>query len=208
MPPISRILLVLAAILMATPPAIAPVRAGTEIITAGPEAKQERAKPRRFLLTDTAGRAVTDQHFLGRYLLVYFGYTYCPDVCPTSLLTVSEVMEALGDRAASITPVFISVDPDRDTPEVLAEYASAFDERIVALTGPKAYVDAAVAAYNAYYKIVPDPNSPEDYTVDHTASLAFVAPDGRLITRFGYGQTTEAIVERVIEVLEADAKVN
>ncbi|MCC2112555.1 MAG: SCO family protein [Hyphomicrobiales bacterium] len=208
MSPISRLLSVLVAMLVAAPLICGPVRAETKIISAEPEAAAKTDGPRRFLLTDTKGQAVTDQHFLGRYLLVYFGYTYCPDVCPTSLLTVSEVMKTLGDKASSVTPIFVSVDPDRDTPEVLADYVSAFDERIVALTGPKAYVDAAVAAYNAYYKIVPNSDSPDDYSVDHTASLAFVAPDGRLITRFGYGQSAEAIVERIEAVMEADAKVN
>ena len=181
-------------------------QAETKVITADQAREAPQAdKPRRFMLRDVTGRVLTDQDFRGRYLLVYFGYTSCPDVCPTTLLTVSEVMKLLGEMAARVTPIFITVDPDRDTPEILAEYVSAFDPRIIALTGPKPFIDAAVASYNVYYRFIPDPKAPDDYTVDHTASLAFVAPDGHLITRFLYGQPADAIQREIRKVLAGDA---
>lgn len=183
-----------------------PVVAGTEIVTAdeAPTAENER---RRFMLRNTRSEVVTDEDFLGSYLLVYFGYTFCPDVCPTSLFAISEVMAGLGKDADQVTPIFISVDPDRDTPEVLAEYVSAFDDRIVALTGPKPFIDAAIGAYNGYYKMVSG-SGVADYSVDHTASVAFVGPNGLLITRIGYGQSVESMIERIKAEIAAHPPVN
>ncbi|MEZ5840925.1 MAG: SCO family protein [Hyphomicrobiales bacterium] len=176
-------------------------RAETKVVTEAPAAKDDVRRP--FMLRDVRSRVLTDQDFLGNYLLVYFGYTHCPDVCPTSLLTISEVMKGLGEDAKGVVPIFISVDPDRDTPEHLLEYTSAFDDRIVALTGPQQFVDAAIASYNGYYKKVPSKTEPADYTMDHTASIAFVDPAGKLITRFAYGATVEEIVARVRETMTA-----
>ena len=187
-------------VLLATPLDFAD--AGTKVVTGDDTAAP--AEPRRaFMLRDVRSRVLTDQDFLGSYLLIYFGYTHCPDVCPTTLLTVSEVMKGLGDDAKDVVPIFITVDPDRDTPEHMAEYVSAFDERIVALTGPQQFIDAAVTSYNAYYKKVPSSTTPADYPRDHTASIAFVGPDGRLITRFAYGEDAGQIVARVRETLGA-----
>jgi protein SCO1/2 len=151
-------------------------------------------KRRRYLMEDTYGNIVKDEDLQGRFVLIYFGYMSCPDVCPTSLSTLSDVLDQLGDQADGLTALFVTVDPDRDTAVKLREYLGFFNERIVGLRGPKAYTDHMVKTFNARYEIhIPDPAHPEDYAVDHTASIAFVAPDGTLIRRFPHGMTAEQI---------------
>ncbi len=183
----------------------APASAGTVVVHGSDEATSDDTnKRRKFVLIDSYGRAVTDQHLRGSFALMFFGYTFCPDVCPTSLQTIAVVLDELGEDAAKVKPLFISVDPKRDTPEVLRDYVSLFDERIIPLTGPRAYIDAAVAAYNLKYEIgEADPSEPENYLIDHSASIAFIGPDGALITRFGYGMTAEYIAKRIREVIAA-----
>ncbi|PLX37838.1 MAG: SCO family protein [Hyphomicrobiales bacterium] len=198
------LLLILAVCIAAFAIDTSPVRAGTEIVT---DDSTAIAKPSRrtFVLTDGWGRTISDDDLIGHYLLVYFGYTFCPDVCPTSMITIAEVLDKLGDDASRIVPLFISVDPKRDTPKHLREYTSMFDERIIGLTGKKEFIDAAVDAYNVRYEIVEaDPNDPDNYTIDHSSSVAFVAPDGRIITRFGHGLTTDEIVRRIKKTFVAD----
>ncbi len=174
-----------------------PATAGPRIVT---DDSSAAAKPRRrtFVLQDGWGRTISDDDLIGHYLIVYFGYTFCPDVCPTSLLTMSGVLDRLGKDANRIVPLFISVDPRRDTPKKLREYTAMFDERIIGLTGEKALIDAAVEAYNVRYEIGEiDPDDPEGYTIDHSSSMAFVGPDGRVLTRFGHGLTAEEIATRI-----------
>jgi cytochrome oxidase Cu insertion factor (SCO1/SenC/PrrC family) len=104
-----------------------------------------------FSLVDHTGKAVTDEDFAGKWQLVFFGFTYCPDVCPTTLNDVSVVLEELGDDAEQVQPLFISVDPERDTPKVMADYVANFDPRIVGLTGSPEQVEAAAQAFRVYY---------------------------------------------------------
>lgn len=164
----------------------------------------DSGKQRRpFLLRTASGEAFGDQDMLGRFTLIYFGYTSCPDVCPTSLLTMAEVLDALGDDALAVTPLFITVDPKRDKAADLRDYTSAFHNRIMGLTGPQVMIDAVVDAFNARYEYIPsDDNDPTAYAVDHTASLAFVGPNGQIITRFGYGKPLEEIVAFMREELK------
>lgn len=158
----------------------------------------EEAEPPRFLLADINGVVVTDETLRGRFAMVFFGYTNCPDICPTSMLTMASVMQALGPDADKLRPLFVTVDPDRDTPELLSQYIAAFDPRIVALRGPKPYLDAMVAAYGARYAFhYPDPADKTQYSVDHTASLIFQGPDGRIITRFAHETPIETITSAV-----------
>ena len=159
----------------------------------------ESDKPRRpFLLRTELGDTFGDQDMIGRFTILYFGYTYCPDVCPTSLFTMAEVLKGLGEKRKAITALFISVDPDRDKLEDLRDYTDAFDDQIIGLTGPKVMVDAAVDAFNARYEKIPsDDNDPMGYSVDHTASMAFIGPDARLVARFGYGLPTGQIIDRI-----------
>ena len=161
---------------------------------------------RRFMMQDVNGEVVTDENLKGRYTLIYFGYTNCPDICPTSLLVLANALKALDKdkKSEKVLPLFVTVDPDRDTAKHLSEYVQSFDERIVALRGPKAYTDAMVKAYNAKYEIKPaDPDDPTHYTVDHTASIALVGPDGVLIKRYPYGTTAEQMAEDLAKVMAA-----
>lgn len=164
----------------------------------------EGTDPVHFMIADINGTIVTDETLLGKFALIYFGYTGCPDICPTSMLTMAEVLERIGDQADRIIPIFVTVDPDRDTPKLLSEYVSAFDKRIVALRGPKPYLDRMCETFRVKYEFyVPDPKHPEDYTVDHTASIIFLGPDGRIVKRFAHGLETDAIVADVRSALDA-----
>ncbi|AOZ69941.1 hypothetical protein LPB142_11905 [Rhodobacter xanthinilyticus] len=157
----------------------------------GPEAATEAPVPRRYLMEDAWGNALTDEDFLGKFVLIYFGYTGCPDVCPTTLSVIADALAGLDEaQAARVAPLFVTVDPDHDTAKLLQEYTAVFDSRIIPLRGPKAYTDHMVAAFNARYeRIVPDPAQPERYSIDHTASVALVGPDGQLIKRYPHGTT-------------------
>jgi protein SCO1 len=129
-------------------------------------------------MVDQRGAPVTDQTYAGRPLIVFFGFTSCPDVCPTTLSDITGWLQELGAQAADLQPILISVDPERDTTNVLANYMSAFDPRIVALTGTSAQVVGAASAFRAVYKKVPDANG--GYTMDHTATVFLVDRAGRL----------------------------
>jgi protein SCO1 len=135
-----------------------------------------------FTLTAMTGQAMSDRDFHGAPHLVFFGFTHCPDVCPTKLMEISEVFRAAGDRAAKARAVFITVDPARDTPEILKSYLASFDARITGLTGTQEQVDAAVKAYRAYARRVP--TSKGDYTMDHTAIVYLMDRNGRFVGSF------------------------
>ncbi len=134
-----------------------------------------------FTLVDQKGRTVTDEAFRGRWMLVFFGFTHCPDVCPTALNDMSAVLTELGASADKIQPIFITVDPERDTVEAMSQYVANFDPRIVALTGTPEQVAQAAKAYRVYYKKVPQG---DDYTMDHTGILYLMDPQGRFMTHF------------------------
>lgn len=146
--------------------------AGGEVLIGGP-----------FALTDAAGRRRTDAEFRGKHMLVFFGFTNCPDFCPTALATISQAIEKLGAKAGKLAPIFITVDPERDTPAQLANYAQNFDQRIVMLTGSAGDIAAAARAYRVYYAKRPLEKAGE-YTMDHSAYLYLMGPDGIYITHF------------------------
>ena len=154
-----------------------------------------------FALVDHTGKAVTDEDYRGKWLLVFFGYTSCPDVCPTALNEVAEVMDGLGRDAARVRPLFITVDPERDTPEVMAEYVAAFDPRIVGLTGTVEQVGAAAASYRVYYAKAPDEGAPGGYYMTHSAFLYLVDPEGRFRTMFGYEDDPAKILSGIRKYL-------
>ncbi|MCJ2130265.1 SCO family protein [Methylobacterium sp. E-045] len=128
-----------------------------------------------FTLTDQNGRRVTERDFAGATHLVFFGFTHCPDVCPTTLQQIGDVLQALGPKGKDTKALFIAVDPERDTPEALKTYLASFDPRIVGLTGSPEEVAAAVKGYRAYVRKVPTKG--DDYTMEHTA-LVYIM-DGR-----------------------------
>jgi protein SCO1/2 len=142
-----------------------------------------------FSLTDQNGRAVTDKDFRGEPFLVFFGFTNCPDVCPTTLYEMSEVLRRLGPDADKTAALFVSVDPERDTPEKLKTYLSSFHPRVFGLTGTEAQVDAIKKEYRVYSKKVPLKNG--DYTMDHTAVVYLMDKNGRFIAPFNLQRSAD-----------------
>jgi protein SCO1 len=143
-----------------------------------------------FRLEDQNGVPVTDQDMKGRPFLVFFGYTHCPDICPTSLFDISQVLQKLGGDADRTGALFITVDPERDTPAVMKDYLSNFDPHLRGLTGDPNAVNAAIKAYRVYAKKVPLEHG--DYTMDHTAVVYLMDKQGRFVAPFNLKQTPEA----------------
>lgn len=143
-----------------------------------------------FTLLDQDGRRVTEKDFLGKYMLVFFGYTYCPDVCPTELQVMSAALDQLGAEAERIQPVFVSIDPARDTPEVLKAYVGNFNPRLLGLTGTPEEVAAMAKAYRVYYAKAGSNGSSTDYLMDHSSIIYLMGPDGRFVKHMAY--TTDA----------------
>ena len=140
-----------------------------------------------FQLTDHNGKPTSDRDFRGRYMLVFFGYTFCPDVCPTTLSTVTAAMEKLGPGyAKKVVPIFITVDPSRDTVAVMKDYVGAFSPDVVGLTGTAEEVAQVSKAFKVYAAKVKG-DSPEHYTVDHSAILYLMGPDGKFVAHFTHG---------------------
>jgi protein SCO1/2 len=143
-----------------------------------------------FRLHDQAGKTVTDKDMKGRPFLVFFGFTHCPDICPTTLFDVSQVLQKLGPDADRTGALFITVDPERDTAAVLKDYLSNFDPHLRGLTGDRASIDAALKAYRVYAKKVPLDGG--DYTMDHTALVYLMDKDGQFVAPFDLKRTPEA----------------
>lgn len=148
-----------------------------------------------FSLVDTNGTRVTEADFLGKPRAMFFGFTHCPDVCPTTLYEASGWLQALGPDADKLSVMFISVDPERDTPEVLGDYISAFENGIVGLTGSTADVDAVVKAYRVYARKVETDDG--DYTVDHTASVYLMDENGKFSGSIRYQEDHDVAVEKL-----------
>jgi cytochrome oxidase Cu insertion factor (SCO1/SenC/PrrC family) len=132
-----------------------------------------------FTLTDPAGKRRSDSEFRGRLMIVYFGYTYCPDVCPADLLAITQALDALGSAAEGVQPVFITVDPERDT-KGLGEYIAAFHRSFVGLTGSPDEIRKVANSYKAFYAKVPDPRS-GDYSIDHTGVIYLMGRNGEFL---------------------------
>lgn len=167
---------------------------GVVLIVSGrmspPSAQQTAAIGGPFELTDQNGRKVTDLDLKGKPSLVFFGFTHCAEICPTTLFEISEILRKLGPDGDRVRGVFITVDPERDTPQALKEYLSSFDPRLSALTGDPAAVAAVAKAYRVYYKKVPlDDGS---YNMDHTAIVYLMDKEGRFISPFSLKRATEA----------------
>ncbi|HEX7074198.1 MAG TPA: SCO family protein [Hyphomicrobiaceae bacterium] len=154
-----------------------------------------------FTLTDHTGRRVTDKDFRGKYMLVYFGFTFCPDVCPSGLQVISAALDELGPKADKITPIFITVDPERDTPEQLAQYVSSFHPRLIGLTGTPEEIQAVAKEYRVYYRKVKDEKSTAEYTVDHTSIIYLMNPQGEFVTHFTHATPVATMVEKLKKVL-------
>lgn len=153
-----------------------------------------------FELTDQDGRRVSDKQFRGKLMLVYFGYTFCPDICPTTMLDVSQAMEHLGKDADQVQPVFITVDPERDTPAELKKFLANFDPRAVALTGTTAEIQAVAKAYRIYYARAKG-SSERDYLMDHMSIVYLMDRQGKYLTHFTMKDRGEQIAAAVKKFL-------
>lgn len=147
-----------------------------------------------FSLIDQNGKRVSDKDFAGRYMLVFFGFTHCPDICPSGLQVMSAALEKLGGKAKDVVPVFITLDPERDTPEKLKDYLASFGSRFVGLTGTKEETASAAKAYRVYYKTVPDEKTPSNYTIDHAAIIYVMDKNGEFLTHVPHTNDVDQLV--------------
>lgn len=154
-----------------------------------------------FPLPDAAGKLRSVQDFSGKVVVVFFGYTQCPDVCPTTLQELVEVKAQLGEQGSRVQGVFVSLDPERDTPEVLQAYTQAFDPEMVALTGTPEQLSAVAKDFKVFFKKV-EGKQPGSYTLDHSAGLYVYDPKGQLRVYHRYGQGAQALAKDVQALLE------
>ena len=150
-----------------------------------------------FELTDAGGNRVRALDLRGRWLLIFFGYTYCPDLCPTALSEIAGALAQLGSLAAQVQPVFVSIDPQRDTPEALREYVQNFDARILPLTGNPEQLARAAGSFGIVFYKVPGP-TPDEYTFAHSAIVTLVGPEGGIVTRF----SSDAVVDDLRRLID------
>jgi protein SCO1 len=159
-----------------------------------------------FTLVNTAGQTVTDAEVLTKPTLVYFGYTFCPDVCPFDMARNVEAVDILEDRGLDVTPVFISIDPERDTPEALADYASNMHPKLIALTGTDEQVKTASQAYKTFYRR--QPSEDEFYLMDHSTFTYLMLPGTGFVDFFRREVTSDQMAEGVACFIEASAGQN
>ena len=147
-----------------------------------------------FTLTDQHGVPVSDDQFRGRFMLVYFGYSFCQDICPTDLATMTTALDQLGDAGGQVQPIFVTIDPEHDTVERLAEYAPLFHPRLIALTGTPEEISRVAAQYRVYYE---KSGSGPDYLMDHSGIIYLMDREGRFLTHFSQGTTPDRIADAI-----------
>lgn len=152
-----------------------------------------------FTLTNGAGGTVTDRTYRGKWLLVYFGYTFCPDACPTTLNTISTALDQLGPLADRLQPLFITVDPRRDTPKVMADYVKAFNPRLVGLTGSADQIAAVAKEYHVY--VSAHTQDGPNYLVDHSSFIYVMDPEGRFVTTLPGSAPSAQLAERLKQLV-------
>jgi protein SCO1/2 len=155
----------------------------------GPRSVTASAIGGPFQLVDQSGQAVTDKSLKGKPTIMFFGFTHCPDVCPTALFEMSEVLRAMGNDAKRVNAFFVSVDPERDTPQIMKDYLSSFDPNLKGLTGSPEAVAEIISGYRVYAKKVPLKDG--DYTMDHTALIYLMDRDGRFVAPFNIKRRPE-----------------
>lgn len=148
-----------------------------------------------FSLIDHKGKPSSEASFPGKHLVLVFGYTYCPDVCPTTLASLATALDLLEEREAALQPLFVTIDPERDTPEVLADYVAAFHPRLVGLTGSPEQIRKVARDYRVYYAKVGSDD--EDYLVDHSAYIYLIGPDGRTLTYLKHDESPETLAAKL-----------
>lgn len=174
------------------------IAAGYWIVSGGRIAGQESAANLiggPFTLTDETGAAVSNEDLTGHYMLVFFGYTYCPDFCPTTLTVITQALDMLDPKVAEkVEPVFITIDPERDTAKALGEYSQHFHDKIHFLTGTPEQIAEVAEAYRVFYQKV-ESEKFSDYLMDHSTITYVMGPDGRYVSHFGFDATADAIAE-------------
>jgi len=158
-----------------------------------------------FTLVTGDGMTVTEQTFRDKWLLIYFGYTYCPDACPTTLNDIAEALTRLGPLAEKVQPLFISIDPDRDTPEVIGKYVKSFDPRIVGLTGTAEQISKVASEFHVYYAVHRTGNGPDDYAMDHSSIIYVMNSQGRYAAAVSSGQTPDALASRLRQLMTSSS---
>ncbi len=155
-----------------------------------------------FTMLNQKGETVTEKSFEGHYTLYFFGFTFCEDVCPAEMQVVSAALKELGPDAAKIIPVFVSVDPERDTPKVIGDYVANFDPRFIGLTGTPEQLAVMAKAFHVYYKKVPDEKNAQNYEMDHPSILYLMGPDGKFAKHFPYSTDAKNLALELKKVLE------
>lgn len=153
-----------------------------------------------FSLKNQDGVAVNDGDYRGKVMMVFFGFTHCPDVCPTTAAGFTKILELLGDKANAVAPIFITVDPERDVPAVLKEYLSNFDKRIVGLTGTGEQIKQVTSVYKAYFSKTK--NTTGDETVDHSGFIYVMDKNGAYVQHFSYDTNPQEIADAVSNLLK------
>lgn len=150
----------------------------------------------KFSLINHDGQSVTEKDYNDQYQLVYFGFTFCPEICPTELQKMVRALDDLGDKAANIYPIFVSVDPTRDTPDVMKQYLANFSDTFIGLTGTEDTIDKAMASFKVYAEKENDPAYAE-YMMAHSSYIYFLAPNGDLLGLFKKDDTSDMIAEKI-----------
>ena len=157
-------------------------------------------------MVDHRGRQVTDADFRGKFMLLLFGYTFCPDVCPTELQTMSDVLDTLGPKAENIQPIFVTIDPERDTVAVLADYLLNFHSRLIGLTGTELQISEIARTYGVFYarakvRDAPDQDKDKDYLMNHSSYIFLMDRDGKFRAAFRAGIAIKGMVRRIRDEL-------
>jgi protein SCO1/2 len=180
------------AVLLVTLPAAPPsMQATGKALIGGP-----------FSLLDPSGKRVTDKDFAGKPLLVYFGFTHCPDVCPSGLQVIAASLDELGDKAENLSVVFITVDPERDTPELMGKYVASFHKNIIGLSGTPEDIAAVTKAYRVYAKKVPDETNPAEYNVDHSSFMYLMDRNGEYMRHFPHSVDAKDLADALAKAID------
>ncbi len=154
-----------------------------------------------FTMLNQKGETVTDKTYLGKPMLLFFGFTFCPDVCPTELQVMSAALAELGDKGADIQPIFVTIDPERDTPAVMASYVSNFGDRFIGLTGSAAQIAEMAQVYRVFYARQENKADPQNYQMDHSAIIYLMGTDGKFLKHFSYSTDAKALAEGIKKAL-------
>jgi len=155
-----------------------------------------------FSLVDHTGKAVTEKDYAGKYMLIYFGYTFCPDVCPTSLSIMGEALDMLTpEQLDNVVPIFVTVDPERDTSEVLAGYVPHFHEKMVGLTGAMKDIKAAAKVFKVFFAKANEDDPDGIYTMDHGSTTYLMGPEGTYAAHFSHGTPSKMMADKLAEFL-------